>query len=466
MRFLILGIYLLLILPGSIRAQQEFIWGVNGHPFAQEGYRPDTYGVPYDEQLNQIAALHMNYYRADIALNNTTRANWLDQLLTKAASRNIRILPIIFPNVDWYGEAAKPQPDLMAIYSTSFQGAYLMADRFRGRISAYELHNELDCFSINPNYWGPGCAPDGDQIAHYLTNRLQISSAMLRGMSDGIKAGDPNAKRVMCPCTWVHTGFLEAMINDGVKFDIIAWHWYSDMGRIDQTLVPSKGVSVINYLSQYGKPIWITEGNLRQALDDAHMTEGCNYLRNTIQQMYGLRNLGLQGYFIYELLDEPYFLSEEGHFGLIKLIRGANNIGWQIDSLKPAFFTVRETIAPYVLTPGDANGDGVVNVVDLGILATNYGVTGTATWSMGDFNSDTKVDVVDLGVMSTYYGQANGADSTPVAKDVELTNESEVVDKTSAEITCPIAGLPIISCLLLAGLSLLTSSKLKVMEIS
>ncbi len=54
--------------------------------------------------------------------------------------------------------------------------------------------------------------------------------------------------------------------------------------------------------------------------------------------------------------------------------------------------------------PGDANSDRKVNVVDLGILATNYGTIGTATWAMGDFNNDTIVNVVDLGILATNYG--------------------------------------------------------------
>jgi hypothetical protein len=60
---------------------------------------------------------------------------------------------------------------------------------------------------------------------------------------------------------------------------------------------------------------------------------------------------------------------------------------------------------------GDANGDGVVDVGDLGILAANYGVTSGATWAMGDFNDDGVVDVGDLGILAANYGTGtSGAD--------------------------------------------------------
>ena len=54
--------------------------------------------------------------------------------------------------------------------------------------------------------------------------------------------------------------------------------------------------------------------------------------------------------------------------------------------------------------PGDANGDGMVDVGDLGILAGNYGTLTDATWEMGDFTGDGAVDVGDLGILAGNYG--------------------------------------------------------------
>ena len=52
--------------------------------------------------------------------------------------------------------------------------------------------------------------------------------------------------------------------------------------------------------------------------------------------------------------------------------------------------------------PGDANGDNAVDVIDLGILATNYDQIGK-TIDTGDFNQDGSVDVIDLGILATNY---------------------------------------------------------------
>ena len=62
------------------------------------------------------------------------------------------------------------------------------------------------------------------------------------------------------------------------------------------------------------------------------------------------------------------------------------------------------TIPEPALHPGDANGDGMVDVGDLGILGFRYGMASDATWAMGDFTGDHAVDVGDLGVLGANYG--------------------------------------------------------------
>lgn len=53
------------------------------------------------------------------------------------------------------------------------------------------------------------------------------------------------------------------------------------------------------------------------------------------------------------------------------------------------------------LRPGDANGDGQVDVGDLGILAGAWGISdGSAKWADADFSGDGQVDVSDLGILA------------------------------------------------------------------
>jgi hypothetical protein len=70
---------------------------------------------------------------------------------------------------------------------------------------------------------------------------------------------------------------------------------------------------------------------------------------------------------------------------------------------------------------GDANWDSAVDVVDLGLLATNYGQSSGASWAGGDFSLDGAVDVTDLGLLATYYGTVAGSASAAVDAPVEST---------------------------------------------
>ncbi len=60
-------------------------------------------------------------------------------------------------------------------------------------------------------------------------------------------------------------------------------------------------------------------------------------------------------------------------------------------------------IASFVVTySSDLNLDRTVNVIDFGVLKTNYGTTNAA----GDVNSDGQVNVLDFGILHSEYGQS------------------------------------------------------------
>ena len=66
--------------------------------------------------------------------------------------------------------------------------------------------------------------------------------------------------------------------------------------------------------------------------------------------------------------------------------------------------TIRLVAAPSL--PGDANGDGTVDLLDLDILGANFGAT-DATVAQGDFNGDTVVDLLDLDILGANFGQSS-----------------------------------------------------------
>jgi formylglycine-generating enzyme required for sulfatase activity len=58
--------------------------------------------------------------------------------------------------------------------------------------------------------------------------------------------------------------------------------------------------------------------------------------------------------------------------------------------------------------PGDANGDGRVDINDLTIVLAHYNQTGM-TWSQGEFTGDGTVDINDLTIVLANYGQNFGS---------------------------------------------------------
>jgi hypothetical protein len=55
--------------------------------------------------------------------------------------------------------------------------------------------------------------------------------------------------------------------------------------------------------------------------------------------------------------------------------------------------------------PGDANGDGTVDINDLTIVLANYGQTG-ANWNEGEFTGSGTVDINDLTIVLAHYNQS------------------------------------------------------------
>ena len=88
--------------------------------------------------------------------------------------------------------------------------------------------------------------------------------------------------------------------------------------------------------------------------------------------------------------------------------------------------------------PGDADRNGVVNVLDLAALANNYGTASGATWAKADFNGDGAVDVHDLAALANTYNFGAGTD----AQSLPPVLGTEVPEPASAALI--LLGLPLL----------------------
>ncbi|MEO0532189.1 MAG: dockerin type I domain-containing protein, partial [Planctomycetota bacterium] len=72
------------------------------------------------------------------------------------------------------------------------------------------------------------------------------------------------------------------------------------------------------------------------------------------------------------------------------------------------------------LCPGDANGDGSVDLLDLDILGSNFGIASGATFAQGDFNEDGAVDLLDLDILGSNFGTTKSSIATPEPTSIAI----------------------------------------------
>lgn len=335
-RSLICTIFLILLAaPRPARALEI---GVNGHPFAQVVYKE----VSIQEQLDLVKELGGKWYRVDCYgdMIQPPRLARLRELVTEARKRGITVLPVIFPDVD-----VRKEDDLKTLYKRSYDYAIKLVSQFGNEIPAWELHNELDAFSIvkkgELSYYGrlwKFDIPSGDKPEHYEARRIEKAMAVLKGLSEGVHAAAPAAQRIING-SWKHVGFLEHVQQSGIGFEIIGWHWYSEMGDMSRV----KGdYRLLEKLRAIKPRIWVTEMDRRGgSRGDLGELEQARYLRETLRQFArDPGNYPVEKAIVYELLDEPHFgASPEASYGLVQVVKGPDG-RWRTGVRKQAFRAV------------------------------------------------------------------------------------------------------------------------------
>ncbi|MBN1555394.1 MAG: hypothetical protein JXA11_11665 [Phycisphaerae bacterium] len=305
--------------PSSgLTGEGGFLWGVCGHPLGGAGIYREQDGVQLHEQMALIRELGCNWYRADIFCRDPN--DELDLIAPAARKAGVELYPTLHPPeelrpYDTLAERMKPDK----VYQLCYDHAKKAAEKWRGKIKVWDLANEPDGWVVNPSV-----AVHGDKPEHYVPERIEVCAAMLKGQADGLKAGDPSALVSLNTGGWLHYAFVDLMIQRGVGFDILSWHWYSDMGWMDN-VEKMGGFNVLAKLKTYGKPIWIGECNYRpnvsivsKGRDDPQADE---WLLSTLRRLHRYRREGVEAVFIYQLLDQPTLgeNNPESYYGLVKI---------------------------------------------------------------------------------------------------------------------------------------------------
>jgi hypothetical protein len=312
-------------LAGSASAAPKGLtWGVNGHPLASYP------GIPLETQLEHIRELGLTSYRVDIG--STERLLDLQHLVREAKARGITVLPVITPGFEMDKE------DNEVLEKKAYGLAFALVSSFKGEIPVWELGNEMENYAIiqpcemqddGKQYscsYGPA---GGVSVNEYFGPRWAKVSAVLKGLTRGARAADPNVKRAVGTAGWGHVGAFARMKADGIEWDISVWHMY---GQDPEW--------AFKELVKYQRPIWVTEFNNPNGSKDGKEAQAKGLTR-AMSQLEDLQSsYPVEAAHIYELMDEPYWEDYEAHMGLVEVQKDASG-EWSPGARKPAFDAVK-----------------------------------------------------------------------------------------------------------------------------
>jgi hypothetical protein len=308
----------------ALAGPKGLTWGVNGHPLTSYP------GVPLETQLEHIRELGLTSYRVDIA--STERLLDLQHLVREAKARGITVLPVITPSFEMDRESAE------VLEKKAYGLAFALVSSFKGEIPVWELGNELESYAIiqpcemqddgKPYSCSYGPA-GGVSVNEYFGPRWAKVSAVLKGLTRGARAADPNVKRAVGTAGWGHLGAFARMKADGIEWDISVWHMYGQNPEW-----------AFKELVKYQRPIWVTEFNNPGGSKDGKEAQATG-LRRQMALLQDLQaSYDIEAAHIYELMDEPYWEGHEAYMGLVEMKKDEEG-RWSTGSRKPAFEAVK-----------------------------------------------------------------------------------------------------------------------------
>jgi hypothetical protein len=173
----------------------------------------------------------------------------------------------------------------------------------------------------------------GERARDYHGGRWAQVSAIYRGLSEGVAAGDPQARRAIGSGGFGRFGMFERLQQDGIDWEITVWHDYEGVTE-----------EVIARLTGFGRPIWLLEFNA--GADTMSPAERAPLVAQRVAEYQRLRaRYPIAAAFFYELYDEPYWGDTfEARQGLITLRQNWRGF-WEVGPDKPGASAIAEAIA-------------------------------------------------------------------------------------------------------------------------
>lgn len=325
---------------------KDIIVGINVH---NPGYTP--YTDTLEQNLDDCAAMGMKIIRYNSADNSPETLAQVRHVADECHKRGMKIMLCI----DYYGWAKCEDRSLEEQEAFIEEYMSVISAELKDVIDIYQVFNETDVACMGGDIFNitiPG--KDGIEKGEYDHVMFENAIVSMRGGLRGIKKGYPQARTSMNFCWW-HTALIYAMYDAGCRWDVIGLDWYSDceeVSSIDLILAEvgghiPEGDFMICETNQWMNfhARWDEEKRALIANKETRDALQAEWVPSFIQKLYDMDEPRFKGVIFYELLDEPGFERQAGHyhgeshFGFIECDeRGGNRV------MKPVCKSVREKI--------------------------------------------------------------------------------------------------------------------------
>lgn len=277
-----------------------------------------------EQEISFAKELAVSHLRANLEKEEDLN----DYIVEKTAEEGFLLTLIIDP--EFKGDFYKT-----ATYDLGYKLGKEIASRYQEKIPFYQLANEASGVTIKKGF------PGYDE-SHYDAQKYKVFKDWVKGLSEGVKAGDPKAKRIIS-ANWQGTAVLEMLERDGVEFEIIGWNWFSDMGDIFNQEYEGKSHNIPKEISQkLKKDFWIVESNFQGGSFKGKEKEQAEYLAKFIEEVR--KSPDVKGLFIFTLTDIAEINNKsEGNLGLVKVKENPDGT-WSFAAKKPAFEALKKAI--------------------------------------------------------------------------------------------------------------------------
>jgi hypothetical protein len=283
----------------ALGSNSGIMWGINSHDLGEGDH------VNLAQNFQRAASLGVKHYRSDFYDPAKDQYLLLRNMLAAAKPYGIVITPVLVGHL---------QSNENASYSSGYNLAKGFAQNFP-EISVFELSNEINGQIRDPD-------TDGSLPSDWTTQPAYASvRGFIRGMTDGLKAGNPKARAAFGDAGGCNYGLLQALWKDGVRWDITVFHPYDFWGDLDNRGTTRThcrgGDNMAQKHADFGKPLWLTEFNYTPAVkkgDKAGQGSGLVRMMTSFNAL--AKKYDIEAADIYELYDEPGKEGAEAHFGV------------------------------------------------------------------------------------------------------------------------------------------------------